>query len=71
MIQVEFRQEGSYRVQMDTPERNVLRAIAFSFSISQEDAVVAILNRGMDSIGKQIKDTAFKDEESHGCPHSG
>ena len=55
MIQVKYHPDGSYIVRMDNPEAVVVAKIGLTFSISKEAAVAAIVNRGMDSIGKQIE----------------
>jgi hypothetical protein len=40
---------------MDIPEKLIVSKIAIAYSIPRKDAIVAILNRGMDSIAKQIE----------------
>lgn len=71
MIQVEFRMEGKWVVKMDVPEQHAIKQISEAYRIPNEAAVVAVINRGMDSIGRQLKDNPITDGESHGCPHSG
>lgn len=63
MITVKPIADRGYNVYMDIPERHVVAAIAVAFSISQPDAMVAIINRGMDSIAKQLKAEAAKATE--------
>jgi len=58
MIIVEERKSGAFMVSMDTPERCVVRKIASAYSISNHAAMTAIINRGMDSIGKQVAKAA-------------
>lgn len=60
MITVRKNKFGAYILELDTPERVVIAEIAVGFSIPIEDAVAAILYRGMDSIGNQLKTVAGK-----------
>jgi len=62
MIKVIEHSDGAYVMEIDTPERIAIAAIAVGYSIPKEDAIAAIMNRGMDSIGKQLKDEAAKVE---------
>ncbi len=71
MVTAEFRREGTYIIRWGDPERHLVDEIAKAYCIPKEDAVVAIVNRGMDSITGQLKENPVKDGESHGCPHSG
>lgn len=71
MIEVEFRQEGSYRIKMGKPERRLVDKVAAEFGITKTAAVTSIFYRGYDSLVRQIQDSTPKEGESHGCPHSG
>ena len=51
---------SKYTVKLDVPDESVIRAIATGYSISREVALVAVINRGMDSISKQLRDIADK-----------
>jgi hypothetical protein len=55
MIIVEERTSGAYVLSMDPPERVAIAEIAVTFSIPKEEALIAIIYRGMDSITKQCK----------------
>lgn len=55
MITVTWIAGTGHIVNMDFPELHVIRQVSAAFGISQEDAMVAVINRGMDSIAKQIQ----------------
>lgn len=57
MITVTKISVDQYCVKMGIPERHIVLQISAAFSISGADAVVAIVNRGMDSISKQVAKT--------------
>jgi len=60
MIMVKQIKNWPILVTMDKPEQKVLNKIAAAYSISANDALVAIINRGMDSIGNQLRAEANK-----------
>lgn len=55
MIMVSEYNKGNYVLKLDNPERVIISEIAKGYSISKTDAIAAIINRGMDSIGRQVK----------------
>lgn len=58
MVLVVYIQDLRYKVKLDVPSEHIVRQISAAYSISNEAALTAVINRGMDSIGKQIKDHA-------------
>lgn len=63
MITVELTSKGQYMVKMDVPELHVIRKIAVAYSMREKTALVAVINRGMDSISKQLQAIADKKNE--------
>jgi len=60
MITIQFVEDGVYTIKFDVAEYNKLCKVAIAFSIPVEDAIVAVLNRGMDSIHKQLATEAMR-----------
>ncbi len=65
MITVKHNKEGEYVVSMDTLERNRLNRFAMRFAISAKDMLVALINKGMDTVEKQSGETRDLDKD-HG-----
>ena len=55
MINAEYGSCGTYKLRFDKLEAAVVSKIAIAYSIPKNAAIVAIVNRGMDNIGKQIE----------------
>jgi hypothetical protein len=55
MVVMESCIEGKYTVKMNEAERHLVDEIAKAYCIPRIAAITAIVNRGLDSIGKQIK----------------
>jgi len=56
MVTVKIMTRNKWSVQVDSPEHTAIAEIAVGFSIPVEDALAAVINRGIDSISKQLKD---------------
>lgn len=54
MIQAKETKPGEYIVKLDKPEVQILRVIAGAYSFTDVTALKAVINRGLDSIGKQV-----------------
>lgn len=55
MITVIKISTDQYCVKMGIPDLHIILQVASGFCISEDDAVVSIINRGMDSITRQLK----------------
>jgi len=63
MIQAKEIKPGEYMVTLDKPETHILRAIAGAYSFTDVTALKAVINRGMDSIGKQVQQVDGHDKD--------
>ncbi len=50
-------QNGGYRIAFTKVEQSLIRRLAVAYSIPFKAMVIACMNKGMDVIGKQVKDT--------------
>jgi len=58
MLTAEYHADGCYIIRMELADRHKIAEIAVGFSIPKEAAMVAVVNRGLDSIGIQLKKEA-------------
>lgn len=58
MLTAEYQSDGTYIIRMDLADRHKIAEIAVGFSIPKEAAMVAVVNRGFDSIVLQLKKEA-------------
>lgn len=58
MIYAHQQKDGSIVVVLDAPEQIVVSKLADAYCLSGENMLIAIINRGMDSIGKSVTKAA-------------
>ena len=56
MMKAEYISRYTYRVKMDRVEHNVIHKLAIAYGITFNAMLVGCINKGIDVIGKQIKD---------------
>ena len=71
MIHAYQQRDSSFIVQMDPADQIAISRLADAYCICNEDMLVGCINKGMENVGRQVKENAAKENESHGCPHSG
>lgn len=62
MLEIDEKAVGIFTVNMGIPEMYTLRRIAGAYSFNDATALIAVINRGMDSIGEHVKEVT-RDEE--------
>lgn len=71
MIKAHQQPDASFIVAMDAVDQIVLSKLADAYRLSNDDMLVACINKGIDLIRGQAKRLERPTTESHGCPHSG
>jgi len=56
MITATLLTVNSYAIKLDSADRKAVRDLAGSYAITFDAMLVACLNKGIDVIGKQVKD---------------
>lgn len=60
MIRAEYHADGTYIVRMDVPDQHTVKKISVGFRIPMEATIVALINRGIDSLSMQLQREADK-----------
>lgn len=55
MIKAHRQRDGSWRIELAPTEKVVLKRIADAYGLPQQEALIAIIFRGMESIGRQVE----------------
>ena len=63
MLEIDELASGGYRGELGISEVGVVREIAGAFGFSESTALASIINRGMDSIGKQVREIRASDKD--------
>ena len=73
MIMIHAHQEpnASFIVVLDAVEQIALSKLGDAYCLSNDDMLVACINKGIDIIGGQARRAGRPATDSHGCPHSG
>lgn len=60
MIRAEYHADGTYIVRMDVPDQHAVKKISVGFGIPMEATIVALINRGLDSLSMHLQREADK-----------
>lgn len=62
MLEIQEIAPGIFRLVLGIPERHLIHRIATAYSFNDTTALTAVMNRGIDSISKQVQNTDKPDE---------
>ncbi len=66
MIHAHQQKDGSFIVIMDAVDHVAISRLADSYSISNEDMLIGLVNKGIDVIGKQVQQSTEHDKHEDG-----
>ncbi len=63
MITAKMQADGSFIVGLDAVEKITIRRLSDAYGINYADMLIGCINKGIDVIGKQVKDADDNDRD--------